>query len=378
MRDPVAPAGIGTGVGPGRWLPQVLALLIAALIADYGTGPFVNAAAFYVFPVALAGWNGGGRVGAVVAAIATGVNALTEWSHPSHPIPEVAIAASAVLRGMVLVVVGMLSAFVARQQKLILEQRDQLAGLYRRLEGEMQATRTIQDLLMLPPPSHPAYEAAVTVQPARILGGDVAALFFNADGRLAVLVADVSGKGGPAALAGAVLIGLLDHAPERSTSPAETLRYLNTRLVERLPDEMFVTLFYGLLDLTRGELTYASAGHEESFLVRASGEVEMLTSTGMVLGVLDDSGVDEAHVSLRPGDLFFAFTDGATDVRVSETDRLGMEGLRQAVLRHAQLPCEALLDELRRTVFSDPAQAADDITLLAVRYAGPEPGSGPA
>ncbi|MBW8858029.1 MAG: serine/threonine-protein phosphatase [Bradyrhizobium sp.] len=169
---------------------------------------------------------------------------------------------------------------------------------------------------------------------ARILGGDTLDIAQRGT-HLAVLVGDVSGKGSPAALAAAVLAGLLDDCPTRFDSPARTLEYLNARLLNRLPPEMFVTALYLILDAATGKLLWANAGHERPFLLRAG---EPGARTAEELG--SDHGADlpltlDAHSAyrdretlLRPGDGLFCYTDGLTDLRLATGKRFGIDPLR--------------------------------------------------
>ena len=174
----------------------------------------------------------------------------------------------------------------------------------------------------------------------------------------------------PAALAAAVLVGLLEDAPGRYRSPAETLHYLNSRLAERLPNTSFVTMFYALLDLRTGEMSYSSAGHDPAILFRADGRFEALPATGMVLGVTPAAEYREEKRTLAPGDLVFSYTDGLTDMRNEVGDRLGFERARYLVATRAKLPCSELVEAVVRAARDETATAPDDIMLVATRYLG--------
>jgi sigma-B regulation protein RsbU (phosphoserine phosphatase) len=354
-----------TSVFPPLLFPAIL--LLAAWV-DWAAGPGF-AGVLYVLPVALAGWCWGWFAGIGLALAAAALNLATELaSHGAGTVFELAVAESELL--FILLMTGALSAALGRQQQVVLEQRDRLARLNSHLEAELRAARALQNVLSGPPPEHAAMEAGAHLEPARILGGDMVDLALSPGGRLAIAVTDVSGKGSQAALAGAVLVGLLDDAPARFRSPAETLRYLNMRLAPRLPDEMFATMFYGLLDLEAGTLAYAIAGHEPPFLLGASRQVQPLTAAGPALGILPGATYDEETVVLQPGDLLLCYTDGIID-RIRPVDRDQAEQwLRAEVAARTHLPCQELVEAVVRRAAADAPVVLDDITLVAVRYRG--------
>lgn len=353
-------------------------LMILAALADHYTGPELTVTVFYVFPVAIAGWRKG-FTGATDVALASGIlDVAARWPHSGIAVPEHILFLNHALRLTAWLGIGWLSAAGGRQQQILAEQRDKLAHLNRRLEADIMAAKKLQDVLTGDPPRHPVLETAVHKSAANIVGGDTLHLGLSPDDRLAITMADVSGKGSPAALAGAVLVGLLDDAPGRYVSPSETLRFLNTRLVKRLPDEMFVTVFYGLLDLKTGALVYASGGHEPPFIVRASGELEEIRAPGMPLGILPDETFPERSVTLSPKDMLFCYTDGITDVVSADGSRFDTGGLKELVAGYGRLSCRAVLDSILEQTVMRAVSVPDDVTLLAVRFRGaPTPAGRP-
>ncbi|MFN3649906.1 MAG: PP2C family protein-serine/threonine phosphatase [Armatimonadota bacterium] len=343
--------------------------LAAAALVDYGSGVWVVASAFYIFPIARAGFLAGLRGALAVTILATLLNATTEWIQRTEAAltvsPEILLA-NELLSTVVFLAVAYGSASVARRQQLVLEQKEELEAVNRRLENDLNDTRKLQDLLMSPPPPVPGLELGLYLKPARIVGGDAAQLSPE-NGHLVIIIADVSGKGPPAALAGAVLIGLLDHAPSRTESPARALAEVNARLVERFPDELFVTVFYGLLHCATGELRYASAGHDPQLLLRADGTHEQLMPTAMPLGVIPELDAEEVCVTLETGDLLLGYTDGATDVPLPGGGRLEEAGLAERLLRHRQLPPQQLVEQVAAGLLELAPEPPDDITLVAVR-----------
>jgi sigma-B regulation protein RsbU (phosphoserine phosphatase) len=196
-------------------------------------------------------------------------------------------------------------------------------------------------------------------------------LTLTPDERLAIAVGDVSGKGSPAALAGAVLIGMLEESPHRFRSPSETLNDLNRRLVGCLPDEMFVTLFYGILDLRTGELVFTSAGHEWPFLLTPSGEREMLASSGLPLGLFPESEYADRRTRLRPDDLLFLYTDGLIDQRQADGERLGADRLFGLVGEACGGTCPELVEGVLQRAVEGTGEVGDDISMVAIRFLAP-------
>lgn len=359
-----------------RTIAAVVLLLGSAAALDYVTGAEISVAALYIFPVALAGWRLGKLSGSLVAIVCVGTNAILDHSWPVRPLTQFALRTE-LLRLSVFLVVCWFSALLSRQQQALASQRDALATqrdelrhMHRKLERELHAARAIQQVLVGTPPRHPAIECEVVLESARILGGDAVDLSLSLDERFAISVADVSGKGSPAALAGAVLVGLLADAPDRFDSPAATLSYLNERLESRLPGDMFVTLFYAVLDLRTGALTYASAGHEQPFVLRATGAVEELAAGDLPLASLPDTRYSDQQAMLNAGDILLCFTDGVTDQVRLDGSRAGISELRSWLQRQNRVSCRDLVASILERATLGTDELTDDLTLVALRYRG--------
>jgi serine phosphatase RsbU (regulator of sigma subunit) len=278
---------------------------------------------------------------------------------------------------VLLLVVAWLRAQLKRHQSILVQQneqlrcqRDAIAAAGRQTVDEMRAARALQDLLPGPLPEHAAFEVGYQLRPATILGGDSVDFAVSPDRRVSLVVADVSGKGAPAALAAAVLTGLLQRAPARYDSPAATLSYLNRQVVGRLPGETFITAFYAVLDAEAGRMTYASVGHEPALLIRRNGEAESLMTGGLVLGVAPHAEFTGAVTALLPGDLVLSYTDGITDLRLRIGGRFGSERLHQLLRMCGELPCPVLVERVLSLATNQAAEIPDDITLVAVRFLG--------
>lgn len=189
-------------------LPIVAALLCTAGLVDYVTGTSHVEAHLYGIPIVYATWRRGWKLGLGACLVAAAVNIATEWSAAAYRPPASLIADEAV-RSVVFLVLIAGTAVVRHQNKTIRKQRDVLAALNRRSFDEMGAARRLQMAMTHSRVSDPAVEMASYLQPARILCGDLLHVSTGPDGSIAILLADVSGKGSPAALAGAVMLGLL-------------------------------------------------------------------------------------------------------------------------------------------------------------------------
>jgi serine phosphatase RsbU (regulator of sigma subunit) len=225
----------------------VIGWFVAVLLLDESTHPSIVAGILYLFPVALTGWTWGWRWAAVMAVVAFFCQLHSDLSYQSQVTDWQPVAANEFLIGVMVVATTVVSARLAHQQRVITAMRDVMAR-------ELDQARALQEVLYRGVPRHPSLDLATWFQPAGSLGGDAIKATLEGD-LLMVALADVSGKGAPAALAASVLIGLLADAPGRTSDPAQVLAYLNERLAGHLEGEKFVTLFYMVLNLSDGSLT---------------------------------------------------------------------------------------------------------------------------
>ncbi|MBP6786239.1 MAG: SpoIIE family protein phosphatase [Candidatus Promineofilum sp.] len=249
------------------------------------------------------------------------------------------------------------------------EAQEELAGR-ERLERELELARQVQ-LSMLPRtfPAAAGLTFAAAYAPARHVGGD----FYDAirldDDRIAVVIADVADKGMPAALYMAQTRSLILAVARHSQTPAAVLQDVNRLLLEVGEADMFVTVFYGVLDMRLGRLTYTRAGHDHPFLVR-DGRLEPLGGRGMALGLFAGKvfNLSQETVEVRSGDRLVLYTDGLTDVVGPGDEMLGYQRWVEAVLRRSSLPpvemCRALFDDL--TAYRQGVAQFDDMALMVV------------
>lgn len=251
------------------------------------------------------------------------------------------------------------------------------------LREDLAAAADIQRSLIprSAPISHPV-EVAWRFTPCESVGGDIFNVLPLDEDVLSAFIVDVSGHGVPAAMVTvSVMQTLSQHAgvvvrPPRDgdiTAPAEVLELLDREYPFDRFDRYF-TICYTLLDTRTGELRYSSAAHPEPIVVRADGSVERLEEGGTIIGLGHVVPFEEGSVTLEPGDRIYLYTDGIVEMEAPGGAMYGTERL-EALLAEAagetlQQSCETVMDDLRR--FSGGTPAADDVTLLAYQFNGPD------
>ncbi|MBF0157906.1 MAG: SpoIIE family protein phosphatase [Magnetococcales bacterium] len=264
----------------------------------------------------------------------------------------------------------MLDQQVQEKTRQLRQQNDRLALAQRRIDSELSIAKAMQ-LAILPTdfPLHPHYRLHATMRPALETGGDFYDFFLLDDDRLGVLIADVSGKGVPAALFMAISRTVLQAIAQKGLTAAQCLTEANAVLCAQNPIELFVTLFYGILDSRNGEFRYANGGHNPPYHVTTDGRVTPLTSDGdMALGVMDGISYREYGCTLMPGEQLFLFTDGVTEAFDRDGHPFGeqrlMLVLQPTQARTPRQVVEQVEAELHR--FSAGAEQSDDITCLSL------------
>ncbi len=242
-----------------------------------------------------------------------------------------------------------------------------------RIEQEMAVAAKIQDSF-LPDgtPIIPGWQLSVTLEPARATSGDFYDFVHLPDGKLGILIADVADKGMGAALYMAASRTLIrTYAVEYDTQPELALGAANRRIMADSRSDLFVSVFYGILDLTAGTLTYCNAGHNPPYLVSAQNhnEIQKLTRTGIVLGVLEDATWEQRMIHLLSGDSLVLYTDGVTDAENGHGDFFGEHRLADTVLDHRECSTQEMQDALLSEIhkFVGDAPRFDDITLMIVK-----------
>lgn len=239
-----------------------------------------------------------------------------------------------------------------------------------RIRRELELGRQIQSE-MLPHAPLRVGDCVVTGLsiPAREVSGDFFNYFPLADGTIALIIGDVSGKGVGAAL----LMANLQAALRTRLVLGQDLARLATELDEEIdrstPGPVYATLFLGVLDPTRRMLRWVNAGHNPQYVLRGDGRLERLESVGRPIGLLAGGGYAQVEVELQPGDLLFCYTDGCVDVENEAGDAFGNERLERLLLRAAGTPADEAIAVVRDAMsrFRGGAELQDDATLMATR-----------
>jgi phosphoserine phosphatase RsbU/P len=206
--------------------------------------------------------------------------------------------------------------------------------------------------------------------PCRTVGGDYFDFIPYADGRLSLLVGDVSGKGLAASLMMSSLQARVHMLAETSPDPAPAVTALNRNLSSRFPLGKFITFFYGVLDPASGGLHYANAGHNHPLIIRKDGSYEMLKGNGMVLGIVGASTYEPYQNRLERGDMLALFSDGVTEARIRDgEDEFGDNRLGEFLSKRRTEPLDDIIQDLVAYLrdWSGQPGFADDFTMLLAR-----------
>ncbi len=243
------------------------------------------------------------------------------------------------------------------------------------LSHELEAARRVQWALLptsLKP--HPTLRSAVLYEPMVEIGGDLYDLTAGADGRIRLLVADVSGHGVVAALLAAFFKMGVQVCSDRENGPAAMLAAVNRELCRALDSADFVTAIAAWLDPDSGILRYASAGHVPGLILRAStGETERLAPTGGLIGILEESAYEECETRLAPGDELLLLTDGILESVNPEEEQYGIRRVEELLRRTRGVEPAEMLQRLRieMEAFQRGTRSEDDLTALALSWNPP-------
>jgi phosphoserine phosphatase RsbU/P len=239
------------------------------------------------------------------------------------------------------------------------------------LEHELERAAEIQrSLLPAQAPKIAGYEIAGYNAPCRTVGGDYYDFLPHSDGRVVLLIGDVSGKGLGAALLMSSLQARSQVFFENPEDLAVQISRLNRSVAGSCPGNCFITFFVAVLDPASGELTYCNAGHNSPLLIRQKGRIESLEATGIPLGISREANYQQKSCRIEKEDLLVLFSDGVTEARgVDVEQEFGEERLISVVQRERQLPVDDIIGRIRSEIlsFSGGAAASDDITLVIAR-----------
>lgn len=243
-----------------------------------------------------------------------------------------------------------------------------------RIGAELDVAAKIQsDMLPCIFPAFPdrkEFDIYATMTPAKEVGGDFYDFFLVDDDHLAMVMADVSGKGVPAALFMMISKTLLKSVAQTGLSPKTVLEKVNHQLCENNDAEMFVTVWLGILQISTGRMVCANAGHEYPAIKRRDGSFELFKDKhGFVLAGMDGMRYQEYELTLEPGDKIFVYTDGVAEATNISSELYGTERMLEALNRKPEAGCQELLKTLYRDIetFVGEAPQFDDITMLCLQ-----------
>ena len=242
------------------------------------------------------------------------------------------------------------------------------------IEGELKNAREVQRVLL--PQDDPmvsGFRVNGTNLPARIISGDYYDYIELPDGKLGVVIADVSGKGVSAGLLMAMCRSLLRAVSLADSSPSVALAAVNRYLFPDIREDMFISMIYGVLDPGDGSMTFARAGHDPALIFRKSdGSVEISKPKGLALGI--DGGsvfervTQDARITLESGDCVLLFTDGVKEAINANDEEFGLDRLASAFRGEASLGAEAIMKKVQEEVeaFAGEGPQMDDVTIVAI------------
>ncbi len=252
---------------------------------------------------------------------------------------------------------------LARQQQIEAARRE-------RMEQELRVARVIQQtLLPKQVPELPGWKMAAYWQPARAVSGDFYDFIELPDGKLAIIEADVTDKGVPAALVMATTRSVLRSVVERHTAPGEVLETANNLLYPNMPPKMFVTCLYALLDPATGLVRYANAGHNVPYR-RTAGGIQEMRARGMPLGLMPDMPYEEKETRLLPGENMVLYSDGLIEAHNTQGEMFGFPRLREllAIPKCGEELISCMVAEL--SAFTGAGwEQEDDVTFVTVERA---------
>jgi len=239
-----------------------------------------------------------------------------------------------------------------------------------RLQTQLEVARQVQ-LQLLPPrePELDGYDISAYNFPTEEVSGDYYDWVRIYDDQIAVVIADVSGKGVPAALLMAFLRASLRAATHIGYAPHISMSKVNYLLWESIERNQFVTAFYGILDATNHTLSYTNAGHSPPLLMRADGTVQFEERGGVPLGMFRDSRYYEYFETIQPGEVFVLYTDGVNEAMNSADEEYGRERLVAAVRACRDQSARDMIDFLHRdlTEWTEGRGAHDDVTFFIIK-----------
>ena len=246
-----------------------------------------------------------------------------------------------------------------------------------RIATELSLAARIQEGMLpstFPPfPDCREFDLYASMDPAVDVGGDFYDFFMVDEDHLALIIADVSGKGIPASLFMMSSKIIIDTATIPERQPSEILEMVNEVICGNNEQEMFVTVWLGILEISTGRIVAANAGHEKPVILRADGSAELIEDIhGLVIGGMEGMKYRDYELQLQPGDKIFVYTDGVPEATSAKDGLFGTDRMMEAVVRTPNDTAKDVLDRVRETVdeFVGEDEQFDDLTMLCLKYIG--------
>ena len=240
----------------------------------------------------------------------------------------------------------------------------------KRLEGQLEVARQVQlELLPAKDPQLEGYDISAYNFPTEEVSGDYYDWVRIYDDQIGLVIADVSGKGVPAALLMAFLRASLRAATHIGYSPHISMAKVNYLLWESIERNQFVTAFYGVLDVTNKTLTYTNAGHNPPLLLDKDGNPKFIDRGSLPLGMFRDTRYHEYYLTTEPGEVLVLYTDGVTEANNQQGEEFGRERLAEAVIANRHLGARDLITAVQKVVieWTEGLGATDDVTFFVIK-----------
>ena len=282
---------------------------------------------------------------------------------------------------ILLTVASAICALIAKRGREMVMEEEFISRETARIESELATAANIQKS-MLPTnfplyPEEKSFTVYATMDPAKEVGGDFYDCFMTDENHVAIVMADVSGKGIPAALFMARAKELIKENTKANREIGEVLSRVNNKLCENNAEGLFVTVFAGVLDLRTGEFSYSNAGHEQPFIYKkGEGYSAYKTKPAFVLAGMEDMKYKTFSMQLEPGDCIFQYTDGVTEATDANNKLYGMERLDAVLNKNKDADPFDLLPAVKKDIdsFVGDAPQFDDLTMLCIRYVSRQEG----
>ena len=241
-----------------------------------------------------------------------------------------------------------------------------------RVGTELKLAKSIQESALTNEfPECDEYSIFASMNPAKEVGGDFDDFYLIDENHLVLTIADVSGKGVPAALFMMITKVLLSSATVNYKTPSEILTSINNQISKKNTTNMFITVWLGILDLRTGKLVYSNAGHEDPVIYRKGADFKIEKTThGIVVGAFENYKYKDNEITLKKGDKLFLYTDGVPEATNNKNEMFGLDRMVNSLNNNFDKDMESLLKNVKKDVdeFVDGAVQFDDLTMLGLEY----------